>query len=269
LPLLRQPTIMVPFTIILTVVGLAAANAGGMGDNAQMMEMMKMMEMMQMMKGWGGDHGGSAGGNMPTAAPAPQWSTGSPEDIAAYMKWCEENQVRIAEQKRQTQLLQEWERKEAARKEAMKREMQKHEAEERKEAMESEWKMWEKKMTMTASFEKLGYEIMEMKHKYYYMVTFEFLKFCKCSDFTSEIERFFHHEGFETKNYEEFDLADLNAIDSQDVNSVANALFAMNNMDRTKAFFGGLAQSMCGGARAYFDQVVAWENQFNFLERLS
>merc|ERR1712244_212869 len=154
--------------------------------------MMQMMQMMQQMKGWGGDSHGMGGmGQGPT--PAPSWSTGSPEDVAAYLKWCEENQVRIAEQKKQ---------------------MMAKEAEERKEAMESEWKMWEKKMTMTASFEKLGYEIMEMKHKYYYLVVFEFLKFCKCSDFTSEIERFFHHEGFETGNYEEFDLADLQGVDS-------------------------------------------------------
>jgi len=258
---------MVPFAVFMTVLGLAAAAGHEGGDNNQMMEMMKMMEMMQMMKGWGSYSGGMNQG--PTAAPAPSWSTGSPEDVAAYLKWCEENQVRIAEQKRQTQLLQEWEKKEAARKEAMKKEVMRKEAEEREEAMKSEWKMWEKKMTMTASFEKLGYEIMEMKHKYYYMVTFEFLKFCKCSDFTSEIERFFHHEGFETANYEEFDLSDLQGIDSQDVNQVAQALSQLNQIDQTKAFFGGLATAMCGGAREYFDQVVAWENQFNFLERLS
>jgi len=265
---------MVPFAIILALVGAAAA--GQMGDNNNMMEMMQMMQMMQQMKGWGGDHAGGNGGMggmggnavAATAAPAPNWSTGSPEDVKAYMKWCEENQIRIADQKRQTTLLQQWEHKEAQRKEEQHKAMAAHEAEERQHAMEAEWKMWENKMTMTANFESLGYEIMEMKHKYYYVVTFEFLKFCKCSDFTSEIERFFNHEGVETKSYEEFDLADLNAIDSQDVNAVARALFAMNKMDQTKAFFGGLAQSMCGGARNYFDQVVAWDKQYNFLERL-
>jgi len=267
---LRLPIIMVPFALILTLVGAAAA--GQMGDATQMMEMMKMMEMMNQMKGWGGDHGGMGGGMggnaVATAAPAPNWSTGSPEDVAAYMKWCEENQIRIADQKRQTTLLQQWELKEASRKEEQKKMMAKHEAEERQMAMESEWKMWEKKMTMTANFETLGYEIMEMKHKYYYLVTFEFLKFCKCSDFTSEIERFFHHDGFETNNYEEFDLSDLNAIDSQNVGAVAQALFSMSKVDQTKAFFGSLAQAMCGGARNYFDQVVAWDKQYNFLERL-
>jgi len=281
LPKLRLPFIMVPFALILTLVGAAAA--GQMGDANEMMEMMKMMEMKKMMdmmnmaKGWGGDYGavggmggngGNGGGNAiaPTNAPAP--ATNSPEDIAAYLRWCEENQVRGADQKRQTELLANYERKEAARKEESRRKMAAHEAEERQQAMESEWKMWEKKMQMTANFESLGYQIQEMKHTYYYLVTFEFLKFCKCSDFTSEVERFFHHDGFQTNSYEEFDLNDLNTVDSQDVNAVANALFALNAQDRTKAFFGGLAQSMCGGARNYFDQVIAWDKQYNFLDRL-
>jgi len=277
---LRLPITMVPFALILTLVGFAAAgqmghDAGQMADMMKMMEMMKMQEMMNQMeaaKGWGGHHdggnmGGNGGGAMATQAP--QWSSGSQEDIAAYMKWCEENQVRIADQKRQSELLANWERKEASRKEEMKARAAKHEAEERQIAMESEWKMWEKKMQMTASFENLGYQIMEMKHTYYYLVTFEFLKFCKCSDFTSEVERFFHHEGFSSNHYEEFDLNDLNAIDSQDVNAVANALFSMSAGDQTKAFFGGLAQSMCGGARQYFDQVIQWDKQYNFLERLA
>merc|ERR1712125_254618 len=81
------------------------------------------------------------------------------EDYEAYLKWCEENRA-----------------------------MQ---AEERKHNMMAEWKMWEKQMSSVASYDKLGYEIMEMKGKYYHLVAFEFLKFCKCTDFTSEIEALF------------------------------------------------------------------------------
>merc|ERR1712109_232439 len=119
--------------------------------------------------------------------------------------------------------------------------------------MMAEWKMWEKKMQMTASFDSLGYEIMEMKHKY--------------SDFTAEIERFFMHDGVSTK-YEEFELSDLGAIDSTDPNAVAQKLVQLSKGDQIKAFFGGLAEAMCGGARTYFEQVEAWEKQYNFLERL-
>merc|ERR1712130_988811 len=105
------------------------------------------------------------------------------------------------------------------------------------------------------------------KHKYYYMVTFEFLKFCRCSDFTAEIERFFMHEGVST-SYEEFELADLGAIDSSDPNAVAQALVQLSKGEQIKSFFGGLANAMCAGARTYFEQVEAWEKQYNFLERL-
>jgi len=258
--LLRQPFTMVPFALFLTLVGAAAA---GMADPNQMMDMLKMLEMMNQAKGWGANY------QAPTAEPAPVWSTGAPEDIAAYLKWCEENQVRIADQTRQKQLLQQWEMKEAARKEEQKKRMAAKEAAERQVAMESEWKMWEKKLTMTASFENLGYQIMEMKGKYYYLVTFEFLKFCKCTDFTSDVERYFNHESLSANRYEEFDLSDLNAIDSQDVSAVAQALFSMSAGDQTKAFFGGLAQAMCEGGRQYLDTVIGWDKQHNFLERLT
>merc|ERR1719361_1402139 len=90
---------------------------------------------------------------------------------------------------------------------------------------------------------------------------------CKCSDFTAEIERFFMHDGVSTK-YEEFELSDLGAIDSTDPNAVAQKFITLSKGDQIKAFFGGLAEAMCGGARTYFEQVEAWEKQYNFLERL-
>merc|ERR1712212_1256864 len=126
--------------------------------------------------------------------------------------------------------------------------------------MESEWKMWEKKLTQTVSFDALSYKINEMKHQYYYMMVFEFLKFCKCSDFTTEVERFFHHDGFSTDRYEEFDLEDLNGIDVGDVGTVAQALNQLSQQDQLKAFFGGLSNAMCTAARTYFDQVGLWLN---------
>jgi len=254
LPKLRQPITMVHVALFIApLLGLCAAG------NVDMNMMMNMMNAMQQAKGWG---------MMPTAAPAPQWSTGSPEDIAAYLKWCQENQVRIADQNRQKKLLAEWEKKETARKEEAKRMAAMREAAERQTAMEAEWKMWEKKLTETVSFDKLGYAIMEMKHTYYYMMVFEFLKFCKCTDFTTEVERFFHHDGFATDRYEEFDLGDLGGIDSTNVNDVAQALFPMNAADRTKAFFGGMVSTMCEGARTYFDQVVQWDKQHDFLNKV-
>ena len=79
---------------------------------------------------------------------------------------------------------------------------------------------------------------MEMKHKYYYMVTFEFLKFCRCSDFSVEMERFFLYEGVS--------------------NAVAQALAQLSKGEQIKSFFGALANAICSGARTYFEQVEAW-----------
>jgi len=247
---------MVPLALLF-VLPLVSAGA----DMEMMKNMMNMMEMMNQAKGWGAK-------TTEAPAKADDWyNMQNSADYEAYLKWCEENRARQAEFVKQQELLNEFKAREEARKMEMEKERAKMEAEERQKNMMAEWKMWEKKMQMTASFDSLGYEIMEMKHKYYYMVTFEFLKFCKCSDFTAEIERFFMHDGVSTK-YEEFELSDLGAIDSTDPNAVAQKFITLSKGDQIKAFFGGLAEAMCGGARTYFEQVEAWEKQYNFLERL-
>merc|ERR1711963_239811 len=171
-------------------------------------------------------------------------------DYEAYLKWCQENKMRMQEQERQQQLLVQFKAMEEKRKQEM-----------------------EQRMKMSSNFEHLGYEIMEMKMKYYYMVTFEFLKFCKCQDKTSQIQAFFSHEGMSSNkaDYEEFDLADLGITEAQstDPNAVARALVNLSAQDQIKAYFYGLATDMCKGAQAYFDQVELWEKQFNFLEKLA
>merc|ERR1712223_2091468 len=198
------------------------------------------MEMNQA-KGWGAK-------TTEAPAKADDWyNMQNSADYEAYLKWCEENRARQAEFAKQQELLNEFKAREEARKMEMEKERAKMEAEERQKNMMAEWKMWEKKMQMTASFESL--------------------KFCKCSDFTAEIERFFMHDGVCTK-YQEFELSDLGAIDSTDPNAVAQKLVRLTKGDQIKAFFGGLAEAMCGGARTYFEQVEAWEKQYNFLERL-
>merc|ERR1712117_270364 len=162
---------------------------------------MQMMQMMNAAKGWGSQQqGGNMGGNTGVMQQQQQWQgmTNS-ADYEAYLKWCQENKMRQQEQ-------------EEKRKEEMEKKKIEMEAKEREENMMSQWKSWEQKMKMSSNFESLGYEIMEMKMKYYYMVTFEFLKFCKCQDKTSQIMAFFSKEGMSSNkaDYEEFDLADLN-----------------------------------------------------------
>jgi len=109
---------------------------------------------------------------------------------------------------------------------------------------------------------------MEMKHTYAYMVTCEFLKFCKCSDFTEDLEKYFMHDGV-TVSHNEYNLDDLEGIIANDNPiEVAQALANRPAADQTKAFFGGLATSMCEGAHAYVQQLEQWEREHQFMERL-
>merc|ERR1712212_1259401 len=227
--------------------------------------MVQMMQMMNMAKGWGANGqqqtGGNAGGVMQQQQQQmqqQQWQgmTNS-ADYEAYLKWCEENKVRQQEQMKQE----------------MEKEKIEMEAKERQQNMMAQWKSWEQKMKMSSNFENLGYEIMEMKGKYYYMVVFEFLKFCKCTDKASQIQAFFSNEGMSgsKSDYEEFDLSDLGITQAQsnDALAVARALLNISKEDQVKAYFSGLATSMCEAANAYFDQVETWEKQYNFIEKLS
>merc|ERR1712154_746058 len=218
----RHPSVMVPIALLL-VLPLVAATGHDMQD---MMKMMEMMEMMNKMKGWGDKSmemgsmedskeedsremmGGQQGG---------EWfNMQNREDYEAYLKWCEENRARNAEFQEQ------------------------QEAKEKKQNMMAEWKQWEKQMEMVASFDKLGYEIMEMKGKYYYTVTFEFMKFCKCSDFAGKVEAFFmgepsNSDKFEMEMFE--DLVDTieDAQQRGDPNSIAQVLVNMSKGDQIKA----------------------------------
>jgi len=284
---------MVPAYILLVALPLVAC---GMDNNQDQMKLAQMMMQAMNQQGWGQQQGwgnnmqqgwgnnmqqgwgnnmqqgwgnqqqgnGNQGGSQ-----QPNFSMENKEEYEAYLKWCAESRARQAEQAKQQELLDAWK----ARQEESKHENEKHKHEveehEREQNMQAQWKMWEQKMKMAQNFDSVHYEVMELKHKYYYTVTFEFLKFCKCSDFAGEIQKFFHHEGVPEK-YEDFDLADLGltAAAAQDPFQVAQALNNLSQMDQIKSFFGGLAASMCEGARAYYNQVHEWEEQHHFLERL-
>ena len=69
-----------------------------------------------------------------------------------------------------------------------------HEAEERHESMMSQWKMWQQRIAQQHEFDDLMYKFHEQKHMYMYLVTMEVLKFCKCTDFTQELGRYFMHD---------------------------------------------------------------------------
>jgi len=267
---------MVPVYVLLVALPFAACGmSNGMdSDNMQMLQMMmnnmnmNNMKNMQQNQGWGNMQMNM--NNNQQMQQAPNFSMQNKEEYDLYMKWCAENKLRNENFQKQQELLDSWKAKMKHQKEQSEKNKHEMEAHEREENMKAQWKAWEKKMEMAQSFDHVGYELMEMKHKYYYTITMSFLQFCKCSDFADNIEKFFHHDGVDTSKMEEFDLADLglDANQSQDPVQVARAINALSQGDQIKAFFGGLAGAMCEGAKSYYDQVHQWEEQYKFLERL-
>jgi len=229
---------------------------GGMGMNNMQMGGMGMNNMMNGM-GMNNMGGGMQGMQ-------------SQEDYEAYLKYCEERKVAAATREQHEKLMEMYKKKEEEKKEKERHKRMENEAHEKHEMMMSQFKAMEKRVEETEKFEKLGYELMEMKAKYTFMVTAEFLKFCKCSDFTSDLERFFMQNDISvfSEEYDLDDLDDLEGIDTNDPVAVAQALANRPLVEQVAAFFGGLADAMCDGARDYVDQIEAYEKQYNFLERL-
>merc|ERR1712203_816788 len=158
-PQLEKSSIMVPLALLL-VLPLVAATGHDM-DMDMMKNMMSMMEMMNKMKGWGDEKNEM---QAPARQEESQWyQMENSADYEAYLKWCEENRARTAEFQQQSRLLEQFKEREAAKKEEARKMQVQMEAEEKKKNMMAEWKMWEKQMESVAEFDKLGYEIMEMK----------------------------------------------------------------------------------------------------------
>merc|ERR1712223_2175377 len=253
-PQLETSSIMVPLALLL-VLPLVAATGHDM-DMDMMKNMMTMIEMMNKMKGWGDEKNEM---QAPARQEESQWyQMENSADYEAYLKWCEENRARTAEFQQQSRLLEQFKEREAAKKEEARKMQVQMEAEEKKKNMMAEWKMWEK----------------QMKAKYYYMATFEFMKMCKCNDFTSKVEAFFMGESSNSKALEMDDMfediVDITeeGLANNDPATVAQTLVRLSKGDQIKAFFAGLREVMCDGAEAYVEQVESWEKQYRFLERL-
>jgi len=253
---------MVALLCLLIVVPLVSA--GNHDNNMMMQQMQQMMNMMAQSKGWGGEmQGGNNGGG-------DWWNAQSSEDYEAYQKWCRERQAAMEEQKQQQAMMKQWEEAQAKRKMEAEHERQAKEAAERHESMMTQWKMWQMRLNQQHEFENLMGKFTELKHHYMFAMTMEFLKFCKCSDFTDELQRYFMHGDlhWEHGDGDDWDLDDLNGIDTTNAQAVAQAIANLPKVDQLKAFFGGLANSMCDGARVYVGRVRQLEAQYKFLDRL-
>jgi len=264
-PLTSKLTTMVPLVCLLVLVPLAAC-----GSQEDFMKMMAQQYMNA--KGWGNHQGGTGmTGGMTAGATngQAQWSGAqNKDDYEAYLKWCEDRKIAIAEQEQQKALLEQFQKAQAEKQKEAQRARVEAENKEKRESMMAQWKMWQMRLSELTEFEDNIGKFSEMKHAYMFSITMEFLKFCKCSDFTEELERYFIHGGVSYKGGATYDLDDLNGIDMTNAVVTARNLANKTKVYQIKAFFGGMANALCQGARTYVEQVKQWEGQYHFLDKL-
>merc|ERR1711963_179297 len=135
--------------------------------------MHKDMMGMQGMKGMGryGDQmQGMNGGN---------WGMTSEEDKEAYLKWCEERKLQMQEQEEAQKLLKQiTQQAEEKKREAMHEKMMK-EHKMKRENMVAQWRMWQNQLKQVEEYDESMEKYTEMKIKYMFSLTMDYLKFCK------------------------------------------------------------------------------------------
>merc|ERR1712154_95542 len=67
------------------------------------------------------------------------------------------------------------------------------EAKMKRENMVAQWRMWQNQLKQTEEYEGSMAKYTEMKVKYMFSLTMDFLKFCKCSDDTAPLQRYLRH----------------------------------------------------------------------------
>merc|ERR1712168_1732660 len=119
-----------------------------------------------------------------TNGQAQWWGAQSKDDYEAYLKWCEDRKIAIVEQEQQKALLEQFQKAQAEKQKEAQRARVEAENKEKRESMMAQWKMWQMRLSELSEFEDNIGKFSEMKHAYMFSITMEFLKFCKCSDFT-------------------------------------------------------------------------------------
>jgi len=195
------------------------------------------------------------------------WAMDDQEDYEEYLKWCEERRLAIQEQEEQQKLLREMQEHAEEKKREMEREAVMKAMKAKRESMMNQWKQWQAQMAMADMFDGAMDKYTEMKIKYMFGLTMDFLKFCRCSDYASHLQRYLVHGdmSYQPEVNEAFSVDDLEGIDIANVEAVAQRLASLPEADGIKLYFGGAIDSMCTAVKTYVDQVKGWEAQYNFL----
>jgi len=195
------------------------------------------------------------------------WGMESQEDMEAYMQWCEERKLQMEAQEEERKMLAEITARAEERKRMAAREASMKEAKAKREAMVAQWRMWQSQLTQTEEYAGNMEKYTMMKVKYMFSLTMDFLKFCRCSDYTAPLQRYLMFDGmtYEPGMSEAYTLDELEGIDVTNVDAVAQRMATLSEPDQIKLFFHGMINEVCGGVKTYVEQVKVWESQYNFM----
>jgi len=242
----------------------ALAMAGKMSYGVKMQGMMQPMMQQNMMQQMAYNQ---MGGQMMAQNNGNWWGIASEEDQEAYMKWCEERKMQMKEQEEAKELLRhiqeeaEEKKHEAARMKMMK------EAKAKRESMVAQWRMWQSQLKMADEFDSSMSKYTDMKVKYMFALTMDYLKFCKCSDNTADLQRYLNYDGmtYQPGMSEAYDLSELDGVDLNDEEAVAQRMATLPVSDQVKLYFTGMIMTTCDAVKAYVGQLKQWEQQYNFM----
>merc|ERR1719245_290337 len=195
------------------------------------------------------------------------WGMTSEEDQEAYLKWCEERKLQMKEQEEAQMLLKQISQAaEEKKREAMHEKMMK-EAKMKRENMVAQWRMWQNQLKQVEEYEGSMTKYTEMKVKYMFSLTMDFLKFCKCSDNTADLQRYLRYGDmtFVPGLNEAYDLSELEGIDINNEEAVAQRMATLSDQDQIKLFFTGMIMTTCDSVKSYIGQLKQWETQYNFM----
>merc|ERR1711976_778050 len=106
----------------------------------------------------------------------------------------------------------------------------------RRESMMAEWRMWQAQIAQADEFDAMIYGSMEMKYKYMFDITMEFLKFCRCADDTAHLQRYLQYgdKTYQPGTTDAFNLDDLEGIDTTSVDAVAQRMAGLSQVAQIK-----------------------------------
>merc|ERR1711963_754635 len=107
----------------------------------------------------------------------------------------------------------------------------------------------------------------EMKIKYMFSLTMDYLKFCKCSDNTADLQRYLSYGGmtYVPGMSEAYDLSELEGVDLNNEEAVAQRMATLPAQDQVKLYFTGMIMTTCDAVKTYINQLKQWETQYNFM----